>query len=221
MREASSYHNATRERQLVAAVCFRILSTDIEFLLVRTRRGRWTFPKGGVEAGLTDAQSAAIEAYEEAGVHGRIEEISFTRYKLFRTGFAVGEASHDLVYAHLCEVLRHSPPMERYRDPTWFSSEKAKGRLAQGRSAENATELARVVDRAVSRIRRQTGRTLIANDPLLKVQFEASETDRQGLSERAQSLARLEDARRHDTSGRHNVAGGKILQLPTTEVKKN
>ena len=56
-------------RSLVAAVCFRILSTEIEFLLVRTRRGRWTFPKGGTEPGLTHAQSAALEALEEAGVH--------------------------------------------------------------------------------------------------------------------------------------------------------
>jgi 8-oxo-dGTP pyrophosphatase MutT (NUDIX family) len=219
MREAS-YDNATRDRQLVAAVCFRILSTDIEFLLVRTRRGRWTFPKGGVEAGLTDAQSAAIEAYEEAGVHGRIEEISFTRYKLLRTRFTVGEGSHDLVHAHLCEVLRHSPPMERYRDPTWFSSEKAKGRLAQGRSAENGTELARVVDRAIARIRRQPGRTLIAHDPLLKVQFEAFETDNRDLNERVPSLAPLARARRHYTSDRRSPASGKILQLPATEAKK-
>src|SRR5215470_13683772 len=69
------------ERQQVAAVCFRILSTGIEFLLVRTRRNRWTFPKGGVQPGLTHAQSAAIEAYEEAGVHGRIEEATFAQYR--------------------------------------------------------------------------------------------------------------------------------------------
>src|SRR5262249_25926684 len=31
------------ERQQVAAVCFRILSTGVEFLLVRTRRNRWIF----------------------------------------------------------------------------------------------------------------------------------------------------------------------------------
>src|SRR5215470_13183079 len=66
---------STRGRQLVAAVCFRLLSTGVEFLLVRTRRGRWTFPKGGTQAGFSHAQSAALEAFEEAGVHGRIEEM--------------------------------------------------------------------------------------------------------------------------------------------------
>ena len=220
MRETTSYHSATEDRQLVAAVCFRILSSDIEFLLVRTRRGRWTFPKGGVEAGFTPAQSAAIEAYEEAGVHGRIEEISFARYRLRKTDSSRGGRVSDLVHAHLCEVLRHNSPLEPSRDPTWFSSEKTKGRLAQGRSAENAAELARVVDRAVSRIRRQPARAFLSSDPLLKVQFEASEIDTRGVSERAHATAKLERASRYLSSDRQISAGGKILQLPAIELKR-
>ena len=63
----------------MAAVCYRVRGAGIEFLLIRTRRsGRWTFPKGSAEPGLTHAQAAALEAFEEAGVHGRIEE-SFIR----------------------------------------------------------------------------------------------------------------------------------------------
>src|SRR5579863_8048135 len=70
------------ECEKVAAVCYRINGNGIEFLLVQTRGGRWTFPKGHVEPGLTHAQSAALEAHEEAGVHGRMEEVSFSRYFL-------------------------------------------------------------------------------------------------------------------------------------------
>lgn len=220
MPEPDCGHSTTDDRELVAAVCFRILSTDIEFLLVRTRRGRWTFPKGGVEVGLTHAQSAAIEAYEEAGVHGRIEEISFMKYKLRRAGSAEGGRTPDVVHAHLCEVLRHHLPLERYRDPTWFSSEKAKGRLAQGRSTENAAELSRVVERAVSRIRRQPARSLIANDPLLKVRFEASEINHGSGDERVRSLRKLEPAGRSFTNNRRNPTGGKILQYPAMELKR-
>jgi|KBSMisStandDraft_5_1062788.scaffolds.fasta_scaffold00095_9 8-oxo-dGTP pyrophosphatase MutT (NUDIX family) len=156
-------------RSLVAAVCFRILSTEIEFLLVRTRRGRWTFPKGGTEPGLTHAQSAALEALEEAGVHGRIEEISFLTYRIRRSGDA------ETIHAHLCEVLWQSTPEEAYRSPTWFSSEKAKGRLAQGRSLEDGAELAEVVERAAGRVRRLPSRNLLLNDPLTKVRFESME----------------------------------------------
>src|SRR5882672_1187772 len=69
-----------RGSEQVAAICYRIGKRGIEFLLVRTRGGRWTFPKGSVESGLTHAQAAALEAFEEAGVHGRIEEAAFARY---------------------------------------------------------------------------------------------------------------------------------------------
>src|SRR5438270_2298976 len=69
-----------RGSEQVAAVCYRLRGSQIEFLLVQTDAGRWTFPKGNAEPGLTQAQSAALEAFEEAGVHGRIEEAAFARY---------------------------------------------------------------------------------------------------------------------------------------------
>ena len=105
----------------VAAVCYRFLDGAIEFLLVRTRRGRWTFPKGGLEPGLTHAQVAALEAFEEAGVHGRMEATRFARYT-HRKGGDNGSAATRVVYAHLCEVLRLEPPQEANRNPTWFSA---------------------------------------------------------------------------------------------------
>jgi len=142
----------------VAAVCYRVRGDGIQFLLVRTRGGgRWTFPKGGVEPGLTYAQSAALEAFEEAGVHGRMEDIAFARYYRRPRGRARDTARSDAreltVRAHLCEVLRLGPPQESNRNPTWFSAEKAKRRLRQERSQECGTELTRVVDRALVRIR--------------------------------------------------------------------
>src|SRR5271169_3005360 len=60
-----------KECEQVAAVCYRRRGGNIEFLLVKTGKGRWIFPKGSVEPGLTHAQAAALEAFEEAGVHGR------------------------------------------------------------------------------------------------------------------------------------------------------
>ncbi len=159
-------------RQLVAAVCYRIRRRGIEFLLVQTRGGRWIFPKGGVEPGLTRAQSAALEAFEEAGVHGRMEETAFARYLRRKTDPPAAnsekrpsssrssirpEQPEFAVTAHLCEVFRLEPPQESNRNPTWFSAEKAKQRLVQGRPPEFGGELARVVDRAVARIRRLHG----------------------------------------------------------------
>lgn len=61
-----------RVSQLAAGVVlFREEDGARRYLLVRsalTRRPIWEFPKGGVEAGETDAQAAERELQEEAGV---------------------------------------------------------------------------------------------------------------------------------------------------------
>ena len=150
-----------RECDQVAAVCYRIRGGEIEFLLVRTNSGHWTFPKGKAEPGLTHAQAAALEAFEEAGVHGRMEEASFARYVRRKGGGMRGAARADrsaekeiVVQAHLCEVSRLDAPQEQGRNPTWFSAKKAKRRLCEDRTADFASELARLVDRAANRISR-------------------------------------------------------------------
>jgi len=153
-----------RECEQVAAVCYRLRGGAIEFLLIRTRgSGRWTFPKGGAEPGLTHAQAAALEAFEEAGVHGRIEETSFTRYVRTRSNTrksATRSGEKEFaVNAHLCEVLRLSNPKESNRDRTWFSIPDARRRLREGREKDDGAEFARVIDRAVARIQRLRGAT--------------------------------------------------------------
>src|SRR5579863_4575725 len=113
-----------RECEQVAAVCYRIRGGEIEFLLVRTNSGHWTFPKGKAEPGLTHAQAAALEAFEEGGVHGRMEEASFARY-VRRKRSDPRDASRSaakstekevIVQAHLCEVSRLEPPQEPNRN---------------------------------------------------------------------------------------------------------
>ena len=178
-----------RGRQQVAAVCYRMGKRGIEFLLVQTRSGRWIFPKGGVEPGLTHAQSAALEAFEEAGVHGRMETVAFARY--FRTKRKPANVTQgrealarvkepSSVIAHLCEVARLEPPQESNRNPTWFSAEKAQQRLLKERPSQFGAELARVVVRAVSRIQRLQSSARhtpdrMQKDGLHKVRFEAHE----------------------------------------------
>ena len=160
-------------REQVAAVCYRVTGREIELLLVQTRSGRWTFPKGGLEPGLTDAQAAALEAYEEAGVHGRIEEASFARYTGRKRGGRGSGATELAVKAHLCEVLWHGSPQESKRNPTWFPAKKAKRRLRDDRTSEDGAELVRVIERAVIRIQRLRRNASTTTDALQRVQFEA------------------------------------------------
>ncbi|MBZ5598975.1 MAG: NUDIX domain-containing protein [Acidobacteriia bacterium] len=221
----------------VAAVCYRVTARGIEFLLVQTRGGRWTFPKGGTEPGLTHAQAAALEAFEEAGVHGRMEQAAFARYirrergQARRTGARAGGRSGPdnlAVHAHLCEVLRLGPPQERRRNRTWFSAEKAKHRLQKDRTPDDGAELVRVVDRAVTRIQQlcsattQTNELLHNNgsqpDALQKVPFEAFEAARvHGHLEQAAFLRYIRLRSDHapgDTAGVAHVVGRAITRMP-------
>ena len=139
-----------RGTEQVAAVCYRVRNSGVEFLLVQTRGGHWTFPKGKVEGGITQAQAAALEAFEEAGVHGRMEELSFTQY-IRRKGRATGKANRHarsnpignsleiVMNAYLCEVVRLTPPQESGRMPTWFSVEKPSGDCARIGTRSSAT----------------------------------------------------------------------------------
>ena len=165
----------------------------VEFLLVQTRGGRWIFPKGGVEPGLTHAESAALEAFEEAGAHGLMETSSFARYFRRQTDMTTTKSGTQsaaraseaelVVAAHLCEVSRLEPPQEANRHPTWFAAKKAKQRLLKDRAPKFGAELARVVDRALSRIQRLHSEARQAPDRarldgLQKVRFEAHEGGR-------------------------------------------
>ncbi|MGZ4788475.1 MAG: NUDIX domain-containing protein [Terriglobales bacterium] len=140
----------------MAAICYRLSEEGIQFLLVRTRAGRWTFPKGRVEGDPSRAAAAAREAYEEAGVFGRVESQPIGRYLHSKQDhFHFDEHEVD---AHLCEVVRLVTPEEVHRDPTWFDPEKAKRRLCENRKPKYAAEITNIVDQAVEHIGRRQRR---------------------------------------------------------------
>jgi len=138
-------------RTVAAAICYRISPEGkLEFLLVRTRSGRWIFPKGAVGRDTSIAAAAAREAYEEAGVIGRVDHSCLTRFV-----HGSRRRGRHLVRAHLCEVKQLVPSAEPYRVPTWFSTEKAKRSLRRHRSGTAASELERVLETAVRRLTNQ------------------------------------------------------------------
>lgn len=55
------------------ALPYSLVEGRVVFLLITSRRtGRWIFPKGDIEPGMTPWESAANEALEEAGVTGEV-----------------------------------------------------------------------------------------------------------------------------------------------------
>ncbi|WP_170465472.1 NUDIX hydrolase [Ruegeria arenilitoris] len=54
-----------------AALCYRVKERRLEVLLITTRKSkRWIIPKGWLSEGMSAAQTATQEAWEEAGVRG-------------------------------------------------------------------------------------------------------------------------------------------------------
>ena len=63
-----------KSRQQVAAICYRTNEAGKEVLLITSRdTGRWIVPKGWPINHKTPSESAAQEAWEEAGVVGRAD----------------------------------------------------------------------------------------------------------------------------------------------------
>lgn len=62
-------------RTQFGAICWRVHKDKVQVLLVTSRRTRrWVPPKGWPMDGETPAGTAAIEAYEEAGVEGKVRD---------------------------------------------------------------------------------------------------------------------------------------------------
>jgi 8-oxo-dGTP pyrophosphatase MutT (NUDIX family) len=73
------------ERRQVAALPWRRRPGGIEILLVTSRETRrWVTPKGGRMAGKTDAEAAAQEALEEAGIEGRVGETPLGTFRYLK-----------------------------------------------------------------------------------------------------------------------------------------
>lgn len=72
------------------ALPYAIRDNRVVFLLVTSRRtGRWIFPKGSIEAGMTPWDSAAKEAMEEAGVVGEVSSNIVGTYRNSDKGMPV------------------------------------------------------------------------------------------------------------------------------------
>jgi 8-oxo-dGTP pyrophosphatase MutT (NUDIX family) len=138
-----------------AAVCYRRHGQSLQFLLVQTDAGQWTFPKGRIEAGETPWQAAEREALEEAGVRGRVSSELLTTF-LYEKRAASGRSLSQIVAAYRLQVESDSDPAEPGRTPTWFDPEEAKRKLELKRDPVYRQACARVIDEACTKLGRDT-----------------------------------------------------------------
>ncbi len=119
-----------------AALCFRRHKSGHKVLLITSRdTGRWVLPKGWPIPGLAPHESAAQEAWEEAGVEGQAdpEVAGFFHYHK-----VTGERSKLCVVGvfpiHVEKMARDFPEKGQRR-LKWFSPAKAATRVAEAELA--------------------------------------------------------------------------------------
>lgn len=115
-----------------AALCFRQKARQAPEILLITSRdtGRWVTPKGWPMKDKTGAECAAQEAFEEAGVEGRLFADSiglFTYDKILDDGTA--QPCVVSVYPVAVEKLHAIYPEHGQRRRRWFSPAKAAARV--------------------------------------------------------------------------------------------
>ncbi len=118
-------------RTQFAALPYRIVRGKPEILLITSREtGRWIIPKGWPEDGLTAPESAAREAWEEAGVEGRISLNCLGIYSYLK----VLDRQDRLpivvaVFPVKVRKLIEDFPEKGERKRKWFSRKKAAARV--------------------------------------------------------------------------------------------
>ena len=116
-----------------------------EVLLVTGRRsGRWMIPKGWPMAGKTLADSAAREAFEEAGIKGRIEPEPIGTFRHVKQHVLFGEMEVD-IHVHLLTVERQLKdwPERGERLRKWFKLDEAAQRVDSDELRELIVEFGR------------------------------------------------------------------------------
>ena len=105
-----------------AVIPYRIKSGKLELLLITSlKKKNWIIPKGFVEKGMSPQESAVKEAFEEAGVDGKIP----TSFVGFYFQEKWGGNCRIEVYAMLVENVYDTWPEKELRDREWFPAKKA------------------------------------------------------------------------------------------------
>lgn len=103
----------------------------IEVLLVTGRRSRrWTIPKGWPMNGKSLAEAAAVEAFEEAGVQGKIDPEPLGFFDHTKQSLPSGTLDVRIL-VHPMSVERELPkwPEIGQRRRKWFTVEEAAARV--------------------------------------------------------------------------------------------
>lgn len=110
-----------------AALCYRVREGRLEVLLITTRKSkRWIIPKGWLIDGFSPSQTAAQEAWEEAGVRGSCAPDPMGRFAHIKSRCAKGPVLCMVdVFPLYVSSTSASFPERGQRKSKWVSPKKA------------------------------------------------------------------------------------------------
>ena len=109
------------------ALPWRLRNKRLEVLLVTGRRSRrWMIPKGWPMAGKTLAEAAAQEAFEEAGIKGKVDPEPIGSFNHTKQAFPSGTLEVNIVVHPMWVEQQLSKwPESGQRERKWFSLKDA------------------------------------------------------------------------------------------------
>lgn len=118
----------------VGALCWRYDAGKLRILVITSRNTkRWILPKGWVMPGKSAGKAASIEAWEEAGVSGKVSRkpIGAFRYLKFGSGKTPDLPCQVDVYGIKVRDVASKWPEKHERKRRWMSPKRAASRVAE------------------------------------------------------------------------------------------
>ncbi|KPP90243.1 MAG: NUDIX hydrolase [Rhodobacteraceae bacterium HLUCCA08] len=117
-------------RTQFAALCYRLSNGKPEFCLITSRTTRrWIVPKGWPVDGETPTGAAATEAWEEAGLEGKVHPLPAGLFSYVKKD--EGLPCVAVVYPLKVKKAHNDWPERDQRRRRWFSRRKAAERVAE------------------------------------------------------------------------------------------
>jgi len=112
-----------------SVIPYRTKGDSVEILIVKSsKKKHWVVPKGIHEPGLSAQESAAEEAFEEAGIEGEIDDQALGAYTYEKWG---AECTCHVYAMEVTNVVSENEWPESHRGRQWVTPEDAAANLKQ------------------------------------------------------------------------------------------
>lgn len=112
-----------------SVIPYRLIGKQLQILIVSSSKNKhWLVPKGVQDPGTSPRDAAAKEAWEEAGVEGKVAKKPLGRYQFEKWG---ASCTVSVFPMEVTKILPEAEWQERHRGREWVSLETAAKRLHQ------------------------------------------------------------------------------------------